>query len=112
MKPDWDKLASEFQDSTSVLIADVDCTAGGKDLCETHGVKGYPTIKSFRAGDTEGEDYQGGRDFESLKSHAEGLGPSCTVNNKDVRASDLHAKTHFKEVLCLQMSLHSGLSAE
>jgi len=81
MKPDWDKLASEFQDSTSVLIADVDCTAEGKGLCEEHGVKGYP--KTFPAGDTEGEDYEGGRDFASLKNHAEALGPSCNVDNKE-----------------------------
>jgi len=26
MKPDWDKLAGEFEGNTSVVIADVDCT--------------------------------------------------------------------------------------
>ena len=45
MKPDWDSLASEYEGSDKVVIADVDCTAGGKPLCEKFGVKGYPTIK-------------------------------------------------------------------
>ena len=40
MKPDWDKLAEEFADSQKVVIADVDCTASGKALCEKYGVQG------------------------------------------------------------------------
>ena len=88
MKPDWDKLASEYQDSDSVLIADVDCTEGGKDLCETHGVKGYPTIKTFSAGESEGQDYDGGRDFDALKAHAESLGPSCHIDSKEFCSAD------------------------
>ena len=31
---DWDKLSKEFEGSSSVVIADVDCTAGGKSKCE------------------------------------------------------------------------------
>jgi len=83
MKPDWDSLAEEFSDSSSVLIADVDCTAGGKDLCEKHGVQGYPTIKSFGPGEDDGEKYEGGRDLDSLRKHAESLGPSCSVDTPD-----------------------------
>lgn len=62
MKPAWDQLGSEYADSTSVLIGDADCTAGGKSLCEEFDVKGYPTIKYFTA-DTgaKGGDYNGGR---------------------------------------------------
>lgn len=41
MKPDWDKLMDAFADSETQLIADVDCTAEGKDLCSTHGIRGY-----------------------------------------------------------------------
>ena len=41
MKPDWDKLMDAFADSDTALVADVDCTAAGKDLCTEHGVKGY-----------------------------------------------------------------------
>ena len=45
MKPDWAKLLKEYKDSASVVIADVDCTAGGKYLCSDIGVQGYLTIK-------------------------------------------------------------------
>lgn len=84
MKPDWDKLAEEYKDSSSVLIADVDCTASGKSLCEKNGVQGYPTIKTFPKGDLEGEKYEQGRDLESLRKHAASLGPVCSVDSKDL----------------------------
>merc|ERR1740127_150769 len=66
----------EFSGNPGVLIADVDCTEGGKDLCEKHGVQGFPTIKYGDPDDLK--DYEGGRDYEGLKSFAEGnLGPQC-----------------------------------
>jgi hypothetical protein len=83
MKPDWDKLMSEFKDSKSALVADVDCTTGGKSLCDSVGVRGYPTIKY---GDPNNlEDYKGGRDFTALKKFAEeNLGPTCGPSNLDL----------------------------
>ena len=45
MKPAWDSLAQEYKNSDKVVVADVDCTAEGKDLCERFGVQGFPTIK-------------------------------------------------------------------
>jgi len=84
MKPDWDSLASSFEGSPKVLIADVDCTAGGKPLCDKYGVKGYPTIKYFNPPDEEGEDYKGGRDLPALKKFVETeLGPGCSVDTKE-----------------------------
>jgi len=83
MKPDWDKLMEEYKDSNTVLIADVDCTAGGKELCNEIGVRGYPTIKF---GDPNNlEDYKGGRTLVDMKKHAdENLGPSCGPDNLDL----------------------------
>jgi hypothetical protein len=83
MKPDWDKLMDAFADSKTALIADVDCTAEGKPLCDTHGVRGYPSIKW---GDPSAlEDYKGGRDFSSLKKFAEeNLKPICSPSNLDL----------------------------
>jgi len=83
MKPDWDKLMEEYKESKSILIADVDCTTSGKDLCNDVGVRGYPTIKY---GDPNNlEDYKGGRTFKDLKKHAdENLGPSCGPDNLDL----------------------------
>jgi len=82
MKPDWDKLSAEYKDHASVLIGDADCTAGGKSLCDTIGVRGYPTIKSGDPSDLQ--DYKGGRDLSSLKKHAETLGPTCSPANIDL----------------------------
>ena len=84
MKPDWDSLASSFADSKKVVIADVDCTAGGKPLCDKYGVRGYPTIKYFNPPDEDGEDYKGGRDLPALKKFVESeLGPGCSADTKE-----------------------------
>jgi len=76
MKPDWDTLMADYQDSKDSLVGDVDCTAGGKSLCEKHDIKGYPTIKY---GDpTDMKDYEGERKLDAFKTFAaENLGPTC-----------------------------------
>ena len=66
----------------------MDCTASGKPLCDKYGVKGYPTIKTFSSSDTEGTDYDGGRTFDDLKKHAETLGPSCSIEHKDLCSAE------------------------
>merc|ERR1719274_182156 len=73
----------EYKDSKTALIADVDCTAAGKDLCQTHGVRGYPSIKW---GDPSAlEDYQGGRSLKDLQDFAkENLKPICSPSNLDL----------------------------
>jgi len=97
MKPDWDKLAAQFKDSTTVLVGDADCTAGGKALCDQIGVRGYPTIKTGDPGDLQ--DYKGGRDLAALTKHAESLGPVCSPANIDL-CDDAKKKqiSEFKEL--------------
>jgi len=83
MKPDWDKLMEEYKDSKTALVAEVDCTASGKDLCNEIGVRGYPTIKHGDPNDMQ--DYKGGRTLADFQKHAEeNLGPSCGPNNMDL----------------------------
>jgi len=66
----------EFKDSPKALVADVDCTTEGKELCEKNDVRGYPSIKYGEPGDLK--DYSGGRSYEDLKKFAdENLGPTC-----------------------------------
>jgi len=90
MKPDWDKLMAEFKDSKSALVADADCTAAGKSLCDSVGVRGYPTIKHGDPGNLE--DYKGGRTFADLQKFAtENLGPSCGPANLDLCDADKKA---------------------
>jgi len=85
MKPAWDKLMSDFKGSSSSLVGDVDCTESGKDLCEKHGVQGFPTIKHGDPNDLQ--DYQGGRSYEDLKKFAdENLGPQCGPDYMDLCA--------------------------
>jgi len=97
MKPDWDKLMKEFKDDKTKLIADVDCTAKGQPLCETHGIRGYPTIKH---GDPNNlEDYQGGRTFKDLKDFANTLKPLCSPVNLDLCEDDQKAK--IEELMAL-----------
>jgi len=73
---------AEHKDSKSILVADVDCTAAGKPLCDAAGVKGYPTIKYGDYGDLQ--DYKGGRDEKALKAFTKTLKPSCSPSNIDL----------------------------
>merc|ERR1719221_1700477 len=83
MKPAWDKLMKIYKGSKTALVADVDCDGAGKDLCEEHGVEGFPTIKW---GDPSAlEDYDGERDLSALKDFAkENLKPLCGPANIDL----------------------------
>lgn len=73
----------EYEGHKTALVADVDCTAGGKPLCDSNGVRGFPTIKY---GDPNNlEDYKGGRDFDALSKFAsENLKPVCSPSNIDL----------------------------
>ena len=98
MKPDWDQLGAEYASSSSVVIADVDCTVE-QDLCSDYDVRGYPTIKYFTAETPEkGADYSGGRSFDDLKKFVEEeLEVKCLVEDpsgcseKEVRWAELRA---------------------
>lgn len=96
MKPDWDKLIAEYTGHATGLVADVDCTADGKSLCEKVGVRGYPTIKW---GDPNSlEDYEGGRDLDALKKFAaENLKPQCSPANIDL--CDDEKKKRIEELM-------------
>jgi len=91
MKPAWDKLMAEYKDSKTALVADVDCTAAGQPLCQSNGVRGYPSIKH---GDPNNlEDYKGARDFDGLKKFAESnLKPVCSPSNIDLCDADKKAQ--------------------
>lgn len=82
MKPDWDKLMGDYNNHATTLVADVDCTAAGKPLCDANGVKGFPTIKY---GDPASlEDYKGGRKYDDLAKFAKDLKPVCSPGKIDL----------------------------
>jgi len=82
MKPAWDQLSEEYASSSSVVVADVDCTVE-QDLCSQYDVKGYPTIKYFTSEtDAKGDDFQGGRDYDGLKKFvADTLEVKCLLDD-------------------------------
>lgn len=106
MKPAWDKLVKKYEGHATALVADVDCTAEGKDLCETHGVEGFPTIKW---GDPSAlEDYEGGRDYDALEKFAtDNLKPMCSPKNLDLCEPD--KKKQIEELMKME---DSALEAE
>lgn len=82
MKPDWDKLGEAYADSSSVIVADVDCTVH-KTTCSKYGVNGYPTVKYFTAETGEsGADYKQARSYEALEKFVKDeLEAKCVVED-------------------------------
>jgi len=73
----------DFENNANVLVADVDCTAeGSKELCTTHGVEGYPSLKHGNPAALE--DYEGAREYEALSTFAKGLKPLCSPNKREL----------------------------
>jgi len=108
MKPDWDKLMADYEGSKTALVADVDCTAAGKPLCDSNGVKGFPTIKY---GDPSAlEDYKGGRKYDALAKFAkENLKPLCSPANLDL--CDATQKSEIEKLQAMSMpELDSAIS--
>ena len=69
LAPVYEQLAHEFSfaKKDKLLIAKVDADAE-KSLGKRFGVQGFPTIKYFNGKDEKPEDYNGGRDLESLSA--------------------------------------------
>lgn len=83
IKPDWDRLGKDFENSKKGLVAEIDCAGKGKPLCEKNGVSGYPRLMYGR--DDNLQDYHGERSYEAMKTFAdERLGASCDPGNLDL----------------------------
>ncbi|CAJ1403278.1 unnamed protein product [Effrenium voratum] len=105
MKPDWDKLMKEYESSSSILIADVDCTAGGKSKCEEIRIRGYPSIKYGDPDDLQ--DYSGGRSLADLQKFAKGLGPMCSPANPELCSDE--KKKQLDEFMALDASKRESM---
>jgi len=90
LKPAWDKLKDQFKGHATVVIADVDCTAAGKPLCDANAVQGYPTLKYGDPSDLV--PYEGSRKFEKLLKFAKNLKPVCSPANVDACNDNQKAK--------------------
>jgi hypothetical protein len=49
LAPVWEELGGAFAGDSRVTIGEVDCTTAA-EACQDAGVRGYPTLKSFRNG--------------------------------------------------------------
>lgn len=68
LAPVYDELASTFAFAEDkVTVAKVDADAN-RDLGKRFGIQGFPTIKWFDGKSDKPEEYNGGRDLESLSS--------------------------------------------
>jgi protein disulfide isomerase family A protein 3 len=75
--PEFEKAATVLKDNDPpIVLAEVDCTAEGKDVCSQHGVSGYPTLKAYKRGE-KAFDYEGPRDADGIVKHMRSkAGPS------------------------------------
>jgi len=69
LAPKYEIVATKINNDPSIdaSIAKVDATAE-KELAGRYGVSGYPTIKWFRKGSLEAEDYDSGRETDDIIS--------------------------------------------
>ena len=92
MKEDWEKLASDWKDSATGLIGEVDCTVEESEkLCEDFEVAAYPTIMY---GDAKAADaYEGAREYEEMAAFAkENLSKvPCNMDDLDSCPADVQA---------------------
>jgi protein disulfide-isomerase A6 len=65
LAPVYEELAQNFAHSDKVQIAKIDAD-DHKELGRRYGVQGFPTLKWFDGKSDKPEDYNGGRDLESL----------------------------------------------
>jgi len=65
--PTWENLGKEFDDNDNLEIGKVDCTKE-TELCSNQDITGYPTLKIFKKGETEGKKFKGSRDIPTLKN--------------------------------------------
>ena len=67
LAPIYEELGAKFAGDNKVSIAKVDADEH-KDLGRRFGVQGFPTLKWFDGKSDKPEDYNGGRDLDSLTS--------------------------------------------
>ncbi|KAL4948781.1 thioredoxin-like protein [Aspergillus filifer] len=67
LAPTWETLATDFALESSVVVGKVDAEAEqSKATAKEQGITGYPTIKFFPKGSTEGIPYNGARTEEAF----------------------------------------------
>ncbi len=59
--------AADILEAKDIKLAQIDCTEE-QELCQEHGIRGYPTLKVFR-GESEPSDYEGPRSADGIVNY-------------------------------------------
>ena len=100
LAPVYEKVADAFaQQKDSVLIAKVDADKN-KDLGQKANIRGFPTLKWYPAGSTEPEEFNSGRDLESIaKLVTEKTGKKSTLKPPPPPAAEQLTGRNFDELV-------------
>lgn len=100
LAPVYEKVADAFADQKdTVLIAKVDADKN-KDLGKKAGVRGFPTLKWYPAGSTEPEEFNSGRDLESIvKLVTEKSGKKSSIKPPPPPAAEQLTDRNFDQVV-------------
>ncbi|SJX61895.1 probable protein disulfide-isomerase precursor [Sporisorium reilianum f. sp. reilianum] len=100
LAPIYEKVADAFaQQKDTVLIAKVDADKN-KELGQQAGIKGFPTLKWYPAGSTEPEEFNSGRDLDSIaKLVAEKSGKKSTIKPPPPPAAEQLTSRNFDKIV-------------
>lgn len=93
-----DSLATKHK---NIKLAQIDCTEEA-DLCQQHGIRGYPTLKVFKGDVAAPSDFQGQRKADSIESYMVKL-TLPAVQVVDVKADLDDTIKEAKEIIVLQV---------
>lgn len=110
LAPEYEEAAKKLAtEDPPVPLVKVDCTneKGGKDICNLHGVQGYPTVKIFQNG--EAAEYNDGRDSDSIVKKLRSLaGPPSKELTSFEKLDQLYKES--KNLLVIGLFQHSDES--
>jgi len=81
LAPKWTDMASELVGNPTVLVGEIDCD-DENDLCEDHGIEGFPTIK-WGSPDAL-SDYNLDMETEDMVKFVKNMKPQCSIANIDL----------------------------
>lgn len=99
LKPTWEELSGKV--AAKAIVAKVDCdNKANQGICSEQGVEGFPTLKAFSPGDTDGNKYEGQRDIASLEDYVNTqMGPGCdTVTLENCSDDEKELIAELKEL--------------
>ena len=68
LAPHYTRLAEYFKGDDRIIIADINADQY-REMLGRYGIRGYPTIKFFKRGSTNGEDANCGHYFEAMRDY-------------------------------------------